>query len=353
MGSTPEFRFEPAPELPGADRVSRLVMGLARWSAHRLWDFEVEGSENVPTEGPAIIAPNHLSFCDSVFVPAALPRRVWAIGKGEYLDDWKTKHLFPALGMIPVDRSGGDAAKAALDTAASVLDGGRLFMIYPEGTRSRSEFLHKGRTGAARLAARCDAPIIPTGHVGTLAVQPPDQFKMSIHKPVTVRFGSPMWAHDFGDPEDPRTLRAFTDAVMFEISQLSGQRYVDQYAHKDDTPGTLASESESLTVDPPDRAADAVSTDDAPSRPAAPTRPGRTRPTPSSDSVDHEARPRIVPPRPSIVGDGPSKIPTPTSRPRLRPPSDRPSVPNGTGEANGQVGHSDGHAESRTDAAVG
>lgn len=237
----PAFRFEEAPELPGADRVSKYGFGGVRKLVHRLWDVTVEGSDNIPLDGPAIIAPNHLSFCDSVFVPATLPRRVWAIGKGEYMDDWKTKHLFPAMGMIPVDRSGGDAAQAALDTAASVLDGGRLFMIYPEGTRSRSEFLHKGRTGASRLAARCDAPIIPVGHEGTLEVQPPDQFTMSTRLNVRVSFGEPMHVSDFGDPADPRIHRTFTDAVMFRISELSGQTYVDTYAAKDDSPGFVSS----------------------------------------------------------------------------------------------------------------
>ncbi len=235
------FRFETAPELPGADRASKYGMAGIRKLVHRLWDIRIEGLENVPLDGPAIITPNHLSFCDSVFVPSALPRRVWAIGKGEYMDSWKTKHIFPALGMIPVDRSGGDAAKAALDTAARVLDGGFLFMIYPEGTRSRSEFLHKGRTGASRLAARCNAPIIPVGHQGTLAIQPPDQFTMNTKLPVTVRFGAPMRIEDFGDPTNPRVHRAFTDAVMFRISELSGQKYVDTYAAKDDKPGIVAS----------------------------------------------------------------------------------------------------------------
>lgn len=231
-----DFNFEPAPELPGSDRLSKYGFGAVRKLTEKLWDVTVEGREHVPTDGPAIITPNHLSFCDSVFVPAALPRRVWAVGKGEYMDDWKTKHLFPALGMIPVDRSGGDAAQAALDTAARVLDGGRLFMIYPEGTRSRSGNLHKGRTGAARLSLRCDAPIVPVGHVGTLAVQPPDAPMMKPRLPVTVRFGAPMRAEDHGDPDDPRTLRRFTDAVMFEIASLSGQQYVDQYASSSDTP---------------------------------------------------------------------------------------------------------------------
>lgn len=236
--SRPPFRFEEAPDLPGADRVAKHGLNAIRRLVHRLWDLTIEGVENVPLEGPAIIAPNHLSFCDSVFVPAALPRRAWAIGKGEYLDDWKTKHLFPAMGMIPVDRSGGDAAQEALDTAARVLDGGHLFMIYPEGTRSRSTNLHKGRTGAARLAIRCGCPIIPVGHIGTLAIQPPDQFLMKTGLPCTIRFGSPMRAEDFGDPNDPRTARVMTDSLMFEISKLSGQTYVDRYAGKNDTAPT-------------------------------------------------------------------------------------------------------------------
>ncbi len=274
------FNFEPAPELPGADRLSKYAFAGIRQLTNRLWNFTVEGRENIPLDGPAIITPNHLSFCDSVFVPAALPRRVWAIGKGEYMDSWKTKHLFPAMGMIPVDRSGGDAAKAALDTAAKVLEGGRLFMIYPEGTRSRSEFLHKGRTGAARLAIRCNAPIVPVGHEGTLDVQPPDKFTMKVRLPITIKIGKPMWAHEHGDPDDPRTLRAFTDAVMFEIAQLSGQRYVDRYASKDDRPGVLADVE-------------------------------KTAPPSANDDTSE----RLTPQRPSVVGENPINVPRPTLRP--------------------------------------
>lgn len=230
MTRLPPYRFETAEDLPGADNVARAVFAVARQLVFRLWDLTIEGVEHVPMEGPAIIAPNHLSFCDSVFVAAALPRRAWAVGKGEYLDSWKTKHLFPALGMVPIDRTGGEAAQAALDTAARVLAGDHLFAIYPEGTRSRSGNLHKGRTGAARLAARCNVPIIPVGHEGTVAIQPPGQFKMKVRLPCTVRFGSPMRVEDFGDRADPRVYRTMTDAVMYEIGRLSGQSYVDSYA---------------------------------------------------------------------------------------------------------------------------
>lgn len=297
FGKAPErFTFEPAPELPGSDRLSKIMFGGIRRLASRAFDFEIEGRDNVPTEGPAILTPNHLSFCDSIFVPAALPRRMWGIGKGEYMDSWKTKHLFPAIGMIPIDRSGGDAAQAALDTAARVLDSGRLFMIYPEGTRSRSGNLHKGRTGAARLSIRCNAPIVPVGHVGTLAVQPPDSIRLKLRKPVVVRFGKPMWAKDFGDVDDPRTLRRFTDAVMFEIAQLSGQTYVDTYAgskpEAGESPAGSAPEHQGVTPNKP-----SVMGTPAPRRPdlqepvlepavPAPIRPPSNRPSVPSRRAD-------------------------------------------------------------------
>lgn len=224
------FRFETAPDLPGSDQLNRYANKALRPLIDRLWDVTVTGVENVPKTGGALICPNHLSFCDSVFVPYALPRRMWAIGKAEYLDDWKTRHLFPGMGMIPIDRSGGAASQEALDVAAEVLEGGRLFMMYPEGTRSRSGHLHKARTGAARLSLRTGAPIVPVGHSGTLAVQPPDQFTMKTGLPVNINFGAPMFIQDHGDPSDPRTVRVFADAVMFEIAQLSGQKYINTYA---------------------------------------------------------------------------------------------------------------------------
>ena len=118
-----------------------------------LWKIGVHGLEHVPRKGPAIIAANHISFLDSVFLIAVLPRRITFVGKAEYMDDWKTKYLFPNVGMIPIDRSGGEASHAALASAEKVLAKGQLFGIFPEGTRSRSGLLHKGRTGVARLPA--------------------------------------------------------------------------------------------------------------------------------------------------------------------------------------------------------
>ena len=211
-----------------------------------LWNFEVNGAENVPTSGPAIMAPNHLSVIDSFFLPVVLDRRITYVGKAEYMDDWKTKYLFPALGMVPIDRSGGAASQAALDTAARILESGELFGIYPEGTRSRSGNLHKGRTGVARLAMRTGAPIVPVGLRGTLEVQPPDQPAPRPFMTVEVNIGTPIDPARFRARDgDPLLYREMTDELMFEISRLSGQQYVHEYATKDaaePTPGPVSHE---------------------------------------------------------------------------------------------------------------
>jgi 1-acyl-sn-glycerol-3-phosphate acyltransferase len=196
-----------------------------------LWRFEVEGLEHVPARGPAILAPNHTSVMDSFFLPCVLPRRITYIGKAEYLDDWKTRHLFPALGMIPIDRSGGDAAEAALRAAHGVLARGELFGIYPEGTRSRSGKLHRGHTGPARLALRTGAPIVPVGLIGTREIQPPESRWPRPFRPVVIRFGRPISVERYlARAGDHRILRQIIDEVMYEIRELTGQEYVDTYA---------------------------------------------------------------------------------------------------------------------------
>ncbi|MEZ5253529.1 MAG: lysophospholipid acyltransferase family protein [Microthrixaceae bacterium] len=216
-----------------AGRLQPLFRAVLTPGFRFLWRVRTEGLENIPEHGPAILAPNHTSVLDSFFVPLVLKRRMTYVGKAEYLDDWKTKWLFPAMGMIPIDRSGGDASKGALDAAAGVLDRGELFGIYPEGTRSRSGKLHKGHTGVARLALRCKAPIIPVGIVGTVEVQPPDAKIPKAFREVTIRFGKPIDVTRYCDrASDRMVLRQITDEVMYSIRDMSGQEYVDTYATK-------------------------------------------------------------------------------------------------------------------------
>ena len=195
------------------------------------WRIHVEGARNLPESGGAVICPNHVSVIDSFVLPSVLPRRITYVGKAEYLDNWKTKYLFPALGMIPIDRSGGDSSGKALDAAAGVLDGGELFGIYPEGTRSRDGRLHRGHTGPARLALRTGAPLVPVGLLGTREIQPPGQNVPKPFRPCVIRIGRPIDVGHYRDRSDDHLiLRELTDELMFEIRELSGQEYVDEYA---------------------------------------------------------------------------------------------------------------------------
>ena len=210
-------------------RLRRVLDPLSR----RLWKLTIEGIENIPTDGPAIICPNHISFFDSVFEMTFVGRNISFVGKAEYMDSWKTKHLFPALGMIPIDRSGGSKSDAAMDAAEKVLRRGELFGIYPEGTRSRDGMLYKGHTGAARLALKVGCPIIPVGIIGTREIQPPDTFLPKTGLACTLRFGRPVDVSRYASRADDHLVwREITDEVMFEIRDLTGQEYRNTYASR-------------------------------------------------------------------------------------------------------------------------
>ena len=226
----------------GGQGLQAVTVTLLRPLFKALWRIRVTGLANLPASGGAILCGNHTAVFDSFFLPVVTPRPVSFVGKAEYMDDWKTRKLFPALGMIPIDRSGGDSAQEALDAAAGVLDAGHLFCIYPEGTRSRTGLLHKGHTGAARLAVRTGCPIIPFGMKGARLIQPPDQVMPRIFRPLEVHFGKPIHPAATDAITDQRLrLRQMTDEVMFEIRELSGQDYVNEYANKKAPVETAAS----------------------------------------------------------------------------------------------------------------
>ncbi|MET1007230.1 MAG: lysophospholipid acyltransferase family protein [Propionibacteriaceae bacterium] len=194
-----------------------------------------EGVENVPTTGAAILASNHLSFADWLFMPLALDRRVTFIAKSDYftgvgIKGWAQKRFFAGTGQVPVDRTGGKASEGALRAGMKVLERGELFGIYPEGTRSHDGRLYKGRTGVARLALTAGVPVIPTAVIGTDIIAPPGRIVHKIVSP-TVRFGKPLdFSRYAGMSEDRFILRSITDEIMYAIMELSGQEYVDLYA---------------------------------------------------------------------------------------------------------------------------
>lgn len=216
-----------------------------------LWDFNVEGLEHVPTEGPAIFCPNHTSVLDSFFLPVVLPRRITYVGKAEYMDSWKTKYIFPALGMIPIDRGGGSASERALTAAERIIKQGEYFGIYPEGTRSRTGDLYRGHTGPARLALRTGAPLIPVGIRGSREIMPPDATRPNFFRPLSIKLGRPISVERYRDRADDRlVLRQIIDEVMFEIRALSGQTYIDSYATRADDALVVAPKAQLHEAEP-------------------------------------------------------------------------------------------------------
>jgi 1-acyl-sn-glycerol-3-phosphate acyltransferase len=192
----------------------------------------VKGLRNVPSTGPVIIASNHLSFSDSIFMPLVVPRKVTFLAKSEYFTSPGTKGFlkkitFHALGQVPVDRSGGRRSEAALITGLQVLAGGACIGIYPEGTRSPDGRLYKGRTGIARLAIESGAPVIPVAMFDTEKIQPTGTVVPKV-MPVKMIFGKPLYFT--GDSTDLQLLRQVTDEIMSTIQAMSGQEYVDDYA---------------------------------------------------------------------------------------------------------------------------
>ncbi|CUR53971.1 putative 1-acyl-sn-glycerol-3-phosphate acyltransferase [metagenome] len=196
---------------------------------------QVSGVENVPDEGPAILASNHLSYADWLFMPMMLSRRVTFVAKAEYfttpgVKGWFQKKFFSGAGQVPIDRAGANAAEGAMKSAGEILAKGDLFGIYPEGTRSHDGKLYRGKTGVARLALETRAPVIPVAVVGTDVVAPPGKKFGTFTRPI-VRFGEPLdFSRYEGLENDRYILRSITDEIMYEIMRLSGQEYVDMYA---------------------------------------------------------------------------------------------------------------------------
>ncbi|MSO25399.1 MAG: 1-acyl-sn-glycerol-3-phosphate acyltransferase [Candidatus Nanopelagicaceae bacterium] len=189
---------------------------------------KVTGLRNVPTNGAVIIASNHLSFSDSIFMPLVVPRNVTFLAKSEYFTSpgiagFIKKLTFIALGQVPIDRSGGKRSEAALLTGLRLLKEGHCIGIYPEGTRSPDGRLYKGRTGIARLAIESGAPIIPVAMFNTAEIQPTGQVVPKVRR-VEMIFGEAIYLD--GDSTDQVLLRTLTNQLMEKIAQLSKQEYV-------------------------------------------------------------------------------------------------------------------------------
>lgn len=212
--------------------LKRVLLGPILLVVYRPW---VEGAENVPATGPAIIAGNHLTVVDSLFMPLVVERKVVFLAKSDYFTErgvkgWLKRIFFGGTGNVPIDRSGGKASEAALRTGLKILERGDLLGIYPEGTRSPDGRLYRGRTGVARMALEARAPVVPVAMIGTFEMQPPGRIIPKVRRP-GVRFGKPLdFSRYYGMESDRYVLRAITDEIMYALMQLSGQQYIDIYA---------------------------------------------------------------------------------------------------------------------------
>jgi len=198
-----------------------------------LYRPQVEGLENIPDHGAAILASNHLSFSDSIFLPLMCKRHITFLAKAEYfagkgIKGWLTRVFMKGVGQVPIDRSGG--SDAALNTALRVLGEGELLGIYPEGTRSPDGRLYRGKTGVARMALEAGVPVIVVAMIGTREIQRPGKLMPSIRR-VGIKIGKPLDFSRYEGMENDRfVLRSMTDEIMYELMELSGQEYVDLYA---------------------------------------------------------------------------------------------------------------------------
>ena len=195
----------------------------------------VRGMENIPATGPVILASNHLSFSDSIFLPLQARRPVVFLAKSEYftgkgIKGALTRWFFKSTGQLPIDRSGGRASEASLNTGLKVLSQGQVLGIYPEGTRSPDGRLYRGRTGIARMVLESKVPVIPVAMIDTEKVQPIGKRLPRIRR-IGIVVGTPLDFSRFDGMEGDRiVLRAVTDEIMYELRMLSGQEYVDAYA---------------------------------------------------------------------------------------------------------------------------
>ena len=212
--------------------LKNIVLGPILNLLFRPW---VRGSENVPRKGGAVLASNHLSFVDSIFLPLKVRRPVTFLAKSDYFTGKGFKGavirwFFKSTGQLPIDRSGGKASEDSLNTGLGVLERQLLLGIYPEGTRSPDGKLYRGRTGIARMILEARVPVVPVAMIDTDKVQPLGAKYPKIHR-VGVKFGTALDFSRFAGMEGERAvLRAVTDQIVYRIKELSGQRYEDVYA---------------------------------------------------------------------------------------------------------------------------
>nr|WP_210768579.1 lysophospholipid acyltransferase family protein [Arthrobacter sp. E3] len=290
--------------------MKKIFLGPVLKVLFRPW---TKGLDNLPVDGPAVLASNHLSFSDSIFMPLMVPRPVVFLAKSDYftgrgIKGRLTAAFFKLTNQLPMDRSGGAASAGSLQTGVEVLNGGGLLGIYPEGTRSPDGRLYRGKVGVAKLVLTANVPVIPVAMIGTDKVQPIGRRIPTIRR-LGVIFGEPMdFSRYQGMADDRFVQRSVTDEIMYELMRLSGQEYVDSYAST--VKDKIAAEKTAKTAVKPTAAKDADSATGQDAATGKESANGKN----ASDAVRIEPPAGIVPGTVTIVGaakDQPKAAPSP------------------------------------------
>lgn len=192
-----------------------------------VWRQKVSGRRNVPKRGGFILASNHQSGVDIMVLCASFWRQIFYLAKVEYVVTPKVAWFFKSVSVIPVNREAPEGE--SLDKAAACVRSGRIFGIFPEGTRSPDGRVFRGYTGVARVAMMTGAPVIPAACVGTRESLPKGRLLPKLIR-CEVRFGEPKRFEMLSGEDEKVALRRFTDEVMASIASLAGKEYVDLYS---------------------------------------------------------------------------------------------------------------------------
>ncbi len=213
-----------------------MLKKLIKWTGYgpfsALYHFflikEVRGNENLPKRGGFIIAANHMSYLDipslSFIIHKSIKKEARYIAKKELFYNPIMRYLLETAETIPVDRGKKDGN--VFKEAITYLKKGGVIAIYPEGTRTLTGKIQKGKTGVARLALWAKVPVVPVGIKGTFELMPSGRILPKLKKSIIVNIGKPLYFNKYyGKKITKRLIRGITDAIMKNILNLAGQEY--------------------------------------------------------------------------------------------------------------------------------
>ena len=202
-----------------------IVRGLLKLLTH----CQVNGRENIPSQGPLLIVANHLSLADPPLLGVHLSREIMFMAKKELFRFRMIGYFLGSFGAFPVHR--GQLNRQALRQARQILADGLALVMFPEGTRSRSGRLRPAFSGPALIAMRSGAPILPVGIIGTERIR---GLTWLLRRPqITVNIGQPFYLPPVSSKLTKAKLIELTNLMMGHIAELLPLEYRGEYGGKE------------------------------------------------------------------------------------------------------------------------